>query len=98
MWLYLLLSCGGSPATPTPGSRAELLVAQVAQVETRAATLAERAEALEGRFDAFRAASPEEQARIQAEIEAEARALHEESRALAEQVRQIERATAVYPR
>ncbi|HND33817.1 MAG TPA: hypothetical protein PKY30_25720 [Myxococcota bacterium] len=98
MWLWLLLSCAGSPATPTPGSRAERLLAQVAQVESRAATLAERAEALEGRFDAFRAAPPDEQARIQQEIEAEARALHEESQALAEQVRQIELATAVYPR
>ena len=45
MWLWLLLSCAGSPATPTPGSRAERLLAQVAQVESRAATLAERAEA-----------------------------------------------------
>ncbi len=98
MWLWLLLSCGGSPATPTPGSRAALLLEQVQQVEARSASLASRAEALEGRFDAFRAASPEQQVLLQQEIQEEARALHAESQALAKQVRQIELATAVYPR
>lgn len=98
MWLLLLLSCAGSPATPTPGSRSALLLEQVRQVEARSANLASRAEALEGRFDAFRAAPPEQQAELQREIQEEARALHAESQALAEQVRQIELATAVYPR
>lgn len=95
--LWFLLACGAPPPA-TPNSRSAGLVAEVAALGERSARLAERAESLEGRFDAFRAAPPEQQAIIRAEIAEEARALREEAQIISEESRRIEASAAVYPR
>lgn len=93
--LLLLWSCTSS--APQPESRAGVLANHAALLGQKASELAQEAEALEGRFDAYRAAPPEERDRIKAEITEKSIELRERAQALAEESRQIEAATVVYP-